>query len=90
MGYLYPLVHPLLILIMVLGMQVKRDYEAYLENIDYMKVVEGLTIGGPKWVITNRRHKSFDAKNLTNISYVWKYFICLKLMPTMHYNTFEK
>lgn len=41
---------------------VQGKHEAYSENINYVKVIEAITLGEVEWNITNERHKSFDAK----------------------------
>lgn len=46
----------------------QREYKDYLKNMDYDNIIQELTIEGVEWDIVNGRRKSFDAKDLTNIS----------------------
>ncbi|KAJ0096562.1 hypothetical protein Patl1_27998 [Pistacia atlantica] len=65
--------------------QVEEDeYEEYLKNVDYDKVIRRLTKGQVKWVMVGDRYKKFFAGNLRNATRVWQYFMNTRLMPTTH------
>lgn len=60
----------------------------------YLKIYKNFVLSfctlGIEWKFSNRRHKAFEAKYLSKISCNWKYFACSRLMPTIHYSTWDK
>lgn len=66
------------------------EYETYTDNLDYKEVIETLDVEGANWEFDNGRHKRFEAKYLSKVSHIWKYFICFRLMPTTHCSTMDR
>lgn len=84
---------PILLGVQVLfgsSMIYQGEYKTYLDNVDYIEVIETLVMEGVKWEFSSGRYKSFHAKFLSKVFYIWKFFVCSKLMPTTHYNSMDK
>ncbi|KAJ0092115.1 hypothetical protein Patl1_27170 [Pistacia atlantica] len=71
--------------------QVEEDeYEEYLKNVDYAKVIKRLTEGQAEWVRVGDQYKKFFAGNLRNPTRVWQYYMNTRLMPTIHNSTVDR
>lgn len=66
------------------------EYESYLNNVDYAKVIETLIVEGTEWNYSNGKHKGFKTKNLIKVYHICQYFVCSRLMPPTHYCSMDK
>ena len=63
-------------------------YKKLLENPNYEKIVNCLTVGEGKWEVTKKNpHHAIKRGSLTEEAKVWFYFICSVIVPTKHFCT---
>lgn len=61
------------------------EFTEYMrDDIDLEEVIKTLCWLGAEWKSKEREAISFSVKELSRYGKVWHYFICAKLMPTMH------
>lgn len=66
------------------------EYESYLDNVCSDEVTNIPAMERVEWEFSNGRHKSFEAKYLSKVFHIWKYFICSRLMPTTYNSIVDK
>lgn len=66
------------------------DYKPYMENVNYVTILEGLAMEGAEWSYVGGKPKGFEVKYLDKVVYIWKYIICSRLILTRHYSSVNR